>query len=245
MRNLLVLFCVLFFWNNSNAQWSFYCHFPSISMGFSYYGDAEFINPDTGFYEFQGQGGSNSTYSIFYTHNAGAAWHPGFSDSGLGVHAFEFTSLRSRNAFFILTSYSGLANTRITLDGGMSWSMLHGGGTVYSSLSVLDTNYYYLLDGVVPPARISKYANGNFNALISTINNFVPSDLCFIDTSNGYAFGNDTNVFTPHVILKTISGGLNWTVVYDDSTVSIKKNLFSESRYRLECWQCRDNHSHS
>ncbi len=157
--------------------------------------------------------------ALFIANGAMAQWFTQNSGTTNDLRSIFFTDA---SVGYVVGKYGTILKTT---DGGLNWIPQYSGST---------TDWYF---SVHFPSQDTGYAVGHPYVILKTTNGGVvwtnqnsgtDQDLYsvyFIDANTGYAVGNiavggtgGTLGYTACVILKTINGGLDWTVNYSDSS---------------------------
>jgi len=176
-------------------------------------------------------GWASQNGNIYRTTNGGATWTTNLALSGTHFRSIGFaTPLIGFAGNLGVGSYdSGVTDTNIlyrTIDGGVTWSNVDGfseaGMQGLCSINVLDSQHIYgggRVRGTNAFVIIS--TNGGFNwSIVNLSAQHVMNaimDIHFMDTTNGWVCGMDTNSYysPPYYgrFARTTNGGLNWTTV--------------------------------
>jgi hypothetical protein len=213
-------FCVLPF--SLNAQWNLQTTFSTItpaggatldyacfcSADTGAYGVSKYLSPSSGIY-----------YANYSTNNAGLNWTtiasgnvPNGGSFFLGcMNAKNKNVIYRMNYYFSGSIWVGFSNT-----GGVTWG---GGATLknFTAFCGLDMNYFFYLNG----KALRKYSSFVDLYYPFTIDSFVdlsPKTLFFTDTLHGFIICSDSVSANAYKIIKTSTGGNNWTTSFADSS---------------------------
>ena len=142
--------------------------------------------------------------SIFHTTNGGGNWTPQASNVSNTLKAVWFTSENDG----IIVGEAGIILQ--TTDGGQSWSR-HLSGTLQdlNSIFFLNATVGFISGG---NGTILRTTDGGLNWLPAVVESSVVSLLKvkMLDASNGFAFGNGSNIVAPIDFFRTTDGGITW-----------------------------------
>ncbi|PWU10855.1 MAG: hypothetical protein C5B50_24585 [Verrucomicrobia bacterium] len=170
---------------------------------------------------------------IYSTTNGGLNWRTNFISPGTHFRSIGFATKKVGFAGNLgQGSYDGgTTDTNVlyrSYDGGLTWSNVPGfaqaGMKGLCSIHVLDASHIYGGGRVRGPAFFIKSADGGTNWTITSLTAMgamnAIMDIYFMDTTNGWAVGMDTNAYSTSCspqyygrIAKTSDGGNTWIPV--------------------------------
>jgi photosystem II stability/assembly factor-like uncharacterized protein len=196
MKTFIILGILLLFSSVTFAQWAILSPAPTDKKLFS----VCFPEPETGYLA-----GRNGV--LFKTEDGGTNWIA--LESGTDM---DLTSVYFMDAGTGVVSTASMDGGRIlkTTDGGSTWiSKFHSSGNWINDLFFVNATVGYAVgnspDNITKVIQKTTDGGETWNMLLSPVNDDLLS--CFFtDANTGYAVGSACKV------LKTIDGGLNWTV---------------------------------
>jgi len=217
MKRIYILIIVLFLGNIANAQWH---EFVTLNTYGDVLRDVNFISENNGMYsytKFQSPG-SGSLMWLMHTNDYGENWHEVDYIFGQYTGSNGIYTVKNQNTFYHTT----LTMLKKTDDNGSSWNVI---SSCFNCLDfyAIDTSHLFFIEN----GTLIKYINGTLSRInINLIGNpnsiiFSNNDTGYIATSAALISGNHSNIY------KTIDGGSNFTIAFTDSTINIKKLIFT------------------
>jgi len=241
---VLLLFLTAF---EAQSQWNQYCifnlpapPFPPPPMWSASFVDAEFNSKDTGVYIYSvyTSPSSGSSGTLMQTSNAASSWAMSNSWSGVGYGTYGIQKLPLYNTFYVINNNQGSTSLVKSNDGGLTWQSAGSLGYWFGGFFACDTSKYYSVYGGPSSYYLLKYDNGTKYMQHATFTTMRPSQPFFPDTSVGFLIAQNTSMINYSIILKTTNGGSNWSPVFNDSTVNIRKTFFVDT---LNGYACGDS----
>jgi photosystem II stability/assembly factor-like uncharacterized protein len=218
MKKVYILIISLFLGNIVNAQWHEFVILHT--YGGDVLSDVNFISENNGMYsytKFQSPG-SGSLMWLLRTNDYGKNWYEVDYIFGQFTGSNGIYTVKNQNTFYHAT----LTMLKKTDNNGISWNITI---PCYNCLDFYakDTSHLFSIED----GTLNKYINGT----VSRINNNLigyPNSIVFSNNDTGYIATSAILYSGNHsTIYKTIDGGSNFTIVFTDSTINIKKLIFT------------------
>lgn len=232
MRRIVISIISFLFINASCfSQWNNFLTLSTfISMGnYGTFTDANFISPGSGMYGYYRYWSPSSGFSIWLksTSDTGNTWSLVYSDQDLGIATYSIDVVRSQSTYYHIWNWQGFIRIFKSSNNGGTWSNINASaGGYHQDFSAIDSSHFYLL---YSDYSQSKYFLNKYDGAITLIDSFIneyPRTMFFADTAIGYIAASTPQSSKAHLILKTTSGGTNWSPVYSDTAVNITKMYF-------------------
>lgn len=227
------VFCAFYFFLAPfvcEAQWSFQTGFsistPYGAGNLSYgcfctadtgiYANRYYLSPTSGTYTEDGS-----------TFDGGMNWTIISAGNGASyVRDLACETVKGKNvAFKIVSVPTGAYMVNATINGGVSW-LSRGQPRPFDDFIGVDENNYFLVAGRT--VKRYNYSVDTFDAW--TVDSFLTHDpevIYFTDTLHGYLISSDSVSSRKHLVFKTDNGGLDWSMVYSDTTKDFNCMVFT------------------
>ncbi len=227
----MIFFC--FTITSSYGQWSFFA-----SLGVSL-NDVMFISKDTGMCSYnwyvpisnpQHPQGGGAFSEVKKTNNGTQIWSSVYyanDYNGGGVMSYNISAVRSKHTFYHVSSWHQYLTVSTTTNGGSTWKSNNLSTLAFYDFSVPDTAHWFLLRGNGTTKHyICKYHNGIMTNNLDSFSLQRPKFMFFPDSLTGYIAASTSQNTNTHLILKSTSGGTNWTTVFSDTLLSLRRMFF-------------------
>jgi photosystem II stability/assembly factor-like uncharacterized protein len=200
MRLFLVLFCISFQFVSGQLSWSE----TNINNSPSRYDDVFFLNENLGW---AADGGGAK---VFKTTDGGDSWVQQFQD---GLNYFRNIEFLNENIGFLGTLNGSFFKTA---NGGQTWQPISVNNLPEITICGLDcvgTTTVYGCGAYFQPAYVIKSSNSGATWQFIDMSAYATAlvEVLFVTENIGFVSGQNQN---GGVILKTINGGLTWSIIY-------------------------------
>lgn len=213
------------FWNSTFCQWYYHHTFQG------YFSDVVFANSNIGMYS-TSYGGMPSGFSVNLTQNGAQTWNVlyGGSDPNPGGRlSYNLFYVKKGNAFYNINSYHQYMQVDRSTNIGTSWKSFYLTTLYYIDFSAPDTSQWYFLQKYLP-YYLHKYENGAVHLKTDSFTLEIPASIFFPVRDTGFIAASTSANPNNHLILKSTSGGANWSYVFNDSLMDIQKMYFTSTK---------------
>ncbi len=218
-------------WNNFLYLSTYINIFPWFNGDFN---DANFIAPGSGLYGCSHYVSPSSGTLLWLkaTVDTGNTWNEVYNHQDLGISTYAIEAVRNQNTYFRIWNWQGFTRIEKSTNNGFTWNSISAGNCGwYKDFSAIDTSHFFLLfydDACTNPGKyyINKLQNGTISIKIDSFINENPSVMFFADTLTGYIAASTSQNSNNHLILKSTTGGIGWTNIFNDSLIDIREMYF-------------------